>query len=402
MKLFVLVSSLDLREPLSATPSWWQLLKALYQEGVEVTVAPYHGPAIESPWWNAYPNPCQVEGRVFQHARGLVRRVQPKQSWDGNGESPGPDGEGEQFGDRVLRKLANAWVRPRWQAHLAQLFASQPDFDAVLVLTAPLNHLTGLPDYLREHFDIPIIYYDGDVPASLPCFRGFASGFKIYYDADLGEYDLFLSNSKGALETLEQMGARLARPLYYGVDPNLFAPLRMPQDIDVFFYGHTIEYRQGWLTWMISEPSKRMPDRRFAVRGRELDIDLCCVEALPYASFSKLREYCCRSRINLNITRDAHASIYASSTARIFELAALGCCVVSNPVAGIEEWFEPERELVMLHEPEEATERYTWLLQHDSFRQQLGQAARERVLKEHTFQHRARQLISYIREIANI
>lgn len=45
MKLFVLSSSLDLRHPLSATPSWWQLLKALYEEGVEVIAAPYHGPA---------------------------------------------------------------------------------------------------------------------------------------------------------------------------------------------------------------------------------------------------------------------------------------------------------------------------------------------------------------------
>ena len=30
MKLLVLVSSLDLRQPFSATPAWWQLLKGLY------------------------------------------------------------------------------------------------------------------------------------------------------------------------------------------------------------------------------------------------------------------------------------------------------------------------------------------------------------------------------------
>jgi spore maturation protein CgeB len=126
--------------------------------------------------------------------------------------------------------------------------------------------------------------------------------------------------------------------------------------------------------------------------------DLSQVEALPYASFSKLREYCCRSRINLNITRAPHASTYASSTARIFELATLGCCVVSNPVAGLEEWFEPEREMLMLKEPQEAIERYTWLLDHDASRRQMGQAARQRVLKEHTFRHRARQLVAYIRE----
>jgi hypothetical protein len=391
MKLFVLASSLDLRHPLSATPSWWQLLKALYEEGVEVIAAPYHGPAIESLWWKAYPNPCQAEGALFQWIRNVARNAHT------NRMATSTAG-GESFWDRLARRGANAWVRPRWQAHLARLFAREADIDAVLILTAPLNHLTGLPRFLRERFGIPVVYYDGDVPASLPDFRGFATGFKIYYDADLSEYDLFLSNSKGGLKALEGMGARRAKELYYAADPAVFEPVPAAQDIDVFFYGHTTEYRRDWLTWMISKPSQRLLDRRFAVRGQGLDIDLSQVEALPYASFSKLREYCCRSRINLNVTRAPHASTYASSTARIFELATLGCCVVSNPVAGLEEWFEPEREMLMLKEPEEAVERYTWLLDHDAARRQMGQAARQRVLKEHTFRHRARQLVAYIRE----
>jgi hypothetical protein len=395
MKLFVLASSLDLRHPLSATPSWWQLLKALYEEGVEVIAAPYHGPAIESLWWKAYPNPCQAEGALFQWVRTLARNA--------NTDRRTPSAtEGEGLWDRLARQVAHAWVRPRWQAHLARLFVRQAGIDAVLVLTAPLNHLTGLPRYLRERFGVPVIYYDGDIPASLPDFRGFATGFKIYYDADLSEYDLFLSNSKGGLTALEQMGARQVRELYYAADPAVFEPVPAAQDIDVFFYGHTTEYRRDWLTWMISEPSQHLQDRRFAVRGQGLDIDLGQVESLPYASFSKLREYCCRSRVNLNITRTPHASTYASSTARIFELATLGCCVVSNPVAGLEEWFEPEREMLMLKEPEEAVERYTWLLDHDAARRQMGQAARQRVLKEHTFRHRARQLMGYIQEIASV
>lgn len=395
MKLFVLSSSLDLRHPLSATPSWWQLLKALYEEGVEVIAAPYHGMAIESLWWKAYPNPCQTEGVIFQLVRNLMRNAKTNRAVI---SAAG----GENLWDRLVRKLANAWVRPRWQAHLARLLAREADVDAVLILTAPLNHLTGLPRFLRERFGIPVVYYDGDVPASLPDFQGFATGFKIYYDADLREYDLFLSNSKGGLATLEQMGATRVKELYYAADPSIFEPVPVAQDIDVFFYGHTTEYRRDWLTWMISEASQCLPDRRFAVRGQGLDINLSRVEALPYASFSKLREYCCRSRINLNITRAPHASTWASSTARIFELAALGCCTVSNPVAGLEEWFEPEREMVMLKEPEEAAERYTWLLDHDDARHRLGQAARQRILKEHTFRHRARQLMGYIQDLASV
>src|SRR5207248_11209804 len=86
------------------------------------------------------------------------------------------------------------------------------------------------------------------------------------------------------------------------------------------------------------------------------------VTSLPYASFSKLGEYCRRSRINLLITRQAHASVHGSSTARPFELAALGCAMVSNPYLGIEEWFEPGREVLVVHDEQEAISTYKLLL----------------------------------------
>ncbi|MEP7291709.1 MAG: glycosyltransferase, partial [Chloroflexota bacterium] len=109
-------------------------------------------------------------------------------------------------------------------------------------------------------------------------------------------------------------------------------------------------------------------------------------------SFSKLREYACRSKINLCITRQAHASVFASSSSRPFELASMGCCIVANPYLGIETWFEPEKEVFVVESGDEALERYRYLLAHDAERLAAGRAARERVLKEHTFRHRARQL----------
>jgi len=47
------------------------------------------------------------------------------------------------------------------------------------------------------------------------------------------------------------------------------------------------------------------------------------------------------------------------------------------------------KELIVVHSADEAIERYTWLLGHDDARLKIGQAARERFLKEHTFRHRA-------------
>ncbi len=393
MKLLFVVSSLDLTQPFSATPAWWQLMKGLYEEGADIIATPYQGPAIESLWWRAAPNPARLQGDAFKLLRDGLRRVLPA-----NDSTHTPDRDGESTSARLTRQTAQTLIAPLWHRHLDRLLTDQPDIDALIFLTVPLNHLRGVAGDLIQKHDTPIFYYDGDVPASLPNLRGFASGFRIYDGADPAEYTAFISNSDGGRNALRELGARDVHTLYYGADPDVFAPVDVPaQDIDALFYGHGREYREDWVDAMLAAPSRQMPEATFAVRGTNLG-DLGAVQQLPYLSFSKLREYACRSKLNLVITRGAHASVPRSSSSRPFELAAMGCCMVCNPYDGIEAWFEPNKELFVVHSEEEAIDRYRYLLTHDAERRQVAAAARQRVLKQHTFRHRARQLIDIVRE----
>lgn len=387
MKLLVAVSSLDLRQPFSATPAWWQLLKGLYEIGVEVIATPYQGAALESLWWRAERNPARWQGDAFKALRDMARAVLPARA-----KPPPAAAQGESLADRAVRGLAQSWVAPLWGRHLERILQQNPDIDALLFLTLPLNHLRGLPRRLTEKYDKPVFYFDGDVPASLPNMRGFASGFRIYQGADLAEYAAFISNSSGGESLLRGLGVENVHTVWYAADPDLFSPVAVAaQDIDVLFYGHGREYRADWIERMLALPSRRLPERRFAVRGTNLG-DIGRSRALPYLSFSKLREYACRSKINLCITRSAHASVYGSSSSRPFELSAMGACVVANPYLGLEEWFEPEKEIIVVHSADEAVERYRFLLENESARQAIGAAARRRVLKQHTFRQRAREL----------
>lgn len=384
MKLLVVCSSLDLRVPLSSTPSWWQLLKALAEAGIDLVVAPYQGPPIESPWWTSAANPCQREGDLVGWLKQWARpRTTPSSV------------AGETASDRVTRTLVDRFTRPRWRAHLARLLERHRDIDAVLFVSVPPNHFVGVPRYLRRRFGVPTYLYDGDVPASLPSFAGFRTGFKIYPGADLSEYEGVLSNSLGGLPELERLGARRTGVLYYAADPVLFSPLDVEPDLDIFFYGHGQEYREQWVEAMLTSPSQAMPGARFAVRGTRL-ASLGRTEYLPYLSFNRIKEYCCRSRINLLITRQAHASVYGSSTARPFELAALGAAMVSNPYTGVEVWFEPGREIVIVRDAQDAIDTYTRLLRDPSTRRELGFRARERLLAEHTYAHRADELVRFV------
>ncbi len=392
MKLLVVVSSLDLRQPFSATPAWWQLLKGLYEIGVEVIAAPYQGAPVESLWWRAEPNPARLPGDLFKSLRDASRALRPTRRTDVSSEA-----SGESLSDKAVRKVANQFIAPLWQRRLERILRRETDIDALLFLTVPLNQLSGLPSQITSTFDIPVFYYDGDVPASLPNMRGFASGFRIYQGADLAEYTAFISNSSGGRAMLMELGAENVHTLWYGADPEVFSPVDVPaQDIDVLFYGHGREYRSEWIDRMITAPSRAIAGARFAARGTNLG-DLGAARQLPYLSFSKLREYVCRSKINLCITRGAHASVYASSSSRPFELGALGACIVANPYLGIEEWFEPDKELIVVRSAEEAIERYQYLLENDRERIAIGSAARQRVLKQHTFRHRAQELIDIIK-----
>jgi spore maturation protein CgeB len=395
MKLLIVVSSLDISQPFSATPAWWQLMKGLYEIGVEVVATPYQGAPIESLWWRAEANPAKLFGDAFKLARDTMQKVIPKNLAREGLRPSHTEGEiQESSAEKLTRQTAQALIAPLWERHLDQILTKQPDIDAVIFLTIPLNHVVGVARTISEKHKKPVIYYDGDVPASLPILRGFASGFRIYQGADLSEYTAFISNSTGGEAYLKEMGAKATHTLWYAADPMLYAPLPLKKDIDVFFFGHGREYRGEWIDAMLTAPSKQLA-ARFAVRGTNLG-ELGKVEKLPYLSFSKLREYSNRSKLNLVITRGAHASVYASSSMRPFELGAMGAAMVANPYLGLENWFDPEQEIVVVQSGEEALERYKYLLSHETEREAIGKAARERVLKQHTFQHRARELVGIV------
>jgi spore maturation protein CgeB len=284
-------------------------------------------------------------------------------------------------------------VTPRWQRHLERILERERDVTAVIVFTVPMSHLRGIPTSLRERFGVPVVYYDGDVPMSLPEFGGMDTGFNIYHGADPSEYDLVVSNSEGGLGRLIELGAKRAEAVFWGADPELFAPLTVEKDKDVFFYGYGDKFRREWMRELVGESSRRLPEVDFALGGADFRGDVGRARLVGDVPFNSFNRAISGSRLNLNITRRSHATVYASSTSRPFELAAAGAAIVSNPVEGIERWFEPERELVVVSSANEAVEAYRELLADPAAAAELGRRARERVLDEHTYVQRARRLL---------
>lgn len=383
MKLLLICSTIDLKHNFATTLYWWQLFKGLYENGHELIVIPYMGNPVETLWWRTYPNPCATESLAYNFLADKFRI----RSSDKKG---------------VASQLVDKYIKPKWERHLFKILEKEKNVDAVMFFIVPLNHLNGLPTKIRNEFKIPVLYHDGDLPISLPQYMQFkANKFNIYSGADLSEYDIFTSNAKCSLKDLKEMGAKDTRLLLYGVDTDICSPMNINKDIDIFYSGIRSAQKEKQMEYMIGEPSKQL-DYKFVVGGMDDErVNLGRAKRIGIVPVSEWRKYVCRSKVALNITKELNANLYGTSSMRPFELAAMGSCVVSDPYNGLEEWFDIGKEMFIAHNSKEATELYETLLNDDKLRIKTGQLARERVIKEHSTQVRAKELENYIVEAKN-
>jgi Glycosyl transferases group 1 len=389
-RILAVASAVDLDFRYGCTPAWWQLWKGMYEAGVDLIVTPYRGRPVESPWWRTASNPTYREGESYQAVRDVLARLRGDRYLRRAESSPEDSGF-----DRLTRETIRRVVTPRWKRHLERLVERERP-DVVVVFTIPMAHLQGIPTALRERFGIPVVFYDGDVPMSLPEFGGMDTGFNPYIGADPSEYDFVLTNSEGGIPRLLQLGARRGESLFWAADPEFFAPQPVEKEVDVFFYGYGDKFRRDWMATMVGRPSKQDPEIDFALGGLDFQGDTGSARLLGDIPFNVFARAISAARINLNMTRRPHATVPGSSTARPFELASSGAAIVSNPHDGIKRWFEPGAELVVVRSQEEALEAYRELLADPGQAEDMGRRARERVLDEHTYTHRARRLLELV------
>lgn len=380
MKILAVCSTIDLKYRLATTQYWWQLFKGLYEVGNDVIVVPYLGHPVESLWWRTYPNPCANESIIYNYfANTFTIR--------GAGKSG------------ATSLLVDKYVNPKWEKHLLRILEKEKDIDAVIFMIIPLNHLNGIPKKIQREYHIPVLYFDGDLPTSLPQYANTKSfKFNYYPNSDISQYDVFLTNAICAIKPLKELGARKVETLFYGVDTELCYPLDIKKDIDVFYSGIRANQKENQMSYMIGQPSREL-DYKFVVGMKDNEkVDIGKANKVGIVPMSEWQRYICRSKIALNITKSFDATLYGTTSMRPFELASMGQCVVSDPYNGLDEWFEIGKEMFMVHSAKESIEIYKELLGNDNLRIEVGLKARERVIKEHSTKKRAEKLVTVINE----
>jgi spore maturation protein CgeB len=244
-------------------------------------------------------------------------------------------------------------------------------------------------------------FYDIDTPVTLDLLR---RGEAEYLTPALARrYDLYLSFTGGPmLERLaRELGVARARPLYCSVDPELYRPARDGIRWDLGHLGTYAEDRHGGLERLLLVPARRWAEGRFVVAGPQYPESMAWpgnVERSQHVAPGDHARFYGRQRFTLNLTRAHLIRAGHSPSVRLFEAAACGTPIVSDRWTGLEEVLLPGREVLVASSSEDVLEILRDL--PDSLRLEVGEAARERVLRSHTGEHRADQLVGYVREAA--
>jgi spore maturation protein CgeB len=98
----------------------------------------------------------------------------------------------------------------------------------------------------------------------------------------------------------------------------------------------------------------------------------------------------CSPRAVLNVARDSMARVGFSPATRIFEAAGAAACLITDAWEGIEQFLEPEREVLVARDGQDVAEHLAALTTERA--KAIGTAALDRVLAEHTYELRGVQV----------
>jgi spore maturation protein CgeB len=255
---------------------------------------------------------------------------------------------------------------------------------------------TAEPDIRPAH--TAAVYWDVDAPATLEA-----------VDADpnhhlrrlIPRFDTVLTYGGGApvVAGYERLGARCCVPIYNALDPttHFAVPAQDRFACDLGFLGNRLPDRETRVEEFFLKAARLLPDREFLLGGAgwETKAMPANVRHLGHVGTGDHNAFFCSGRATLNVNRDSMARYGFSPPTRVFEAAGAGACLITDAWAGIEQFLEPGREVLVASNGEMVADLLARLSPAKA--RLIGTAAQARILAQHTYMHRARQVDELLR-----
>ncbi len=237
-----------------------------------------------------------------------------------------------------------------------------------------------------------VCFWDVDAPATIA--RMNANPGDAFPRA-IPRYDAILTYGGGAdvREHYLRFGARKYYSIYNGLDPETHHPVEADPGLkcDVAFLGNRLPDREARVDELFLKAAGLAPDRSFVLggegwEGKPLPGNVRWIGHVPTSDHNRVN---CSASLVLNINRASMASFGFSPPTRIFEVAGTGTPLLCDEWPGIEDVFEPGREILVIRSAEDVIAALT----HYSLseRRQIGERFLARALRDHTYAQRAAQ-----------
>jgi spore maturation protein CgeB len=238
-----------------------------------------------------------------------------------------------------------------------------------------------------------IVYWDVDAPATLDRL--------IHNPTDplrclVPHFDLVLTYGGGSpvVKAYGLIGARACIPIYNALDPSAHFPVDAEPRFasDLSFAGNRLPDREARVDEFLVRAAILAPQRRFLLAGSGWQ-DKSLPENIRFIGHLFTKDHNAfntSSLAVLNVCRESMARFGFSPPTRVFEVAGAGACLVTDRWEGVEDFLEPEREVLVAQNAAEVAAIVTDLDEKRALR--IGSAARKRVLAEHTYGRRAAEV----------
>jgi spore maturation protein CgeB len=251
------------------------------------------------------------------------------------------------------------------------------------------------PDALR-------VFWDVDAPATLAEMR--ADAMNPVRQA-LRDLDVVLTYGGGepVVGSYTSLGAKDCVPIYNALDPETHHPVApdIRFESDLSFLANRMPDREKRAREFFLGPALLLPDKTFLLGGsgwHDSEVPPN-VRLLGHVGTDLHNVFNVSARAVLNVARDSMAEMGFCPATRVFEAAGAGACLITDAWEGIEQFLSPGTEILVARDGRDVADHVAALSAEAA--RAIGEAARVRVLTDHTYEQRAQLADRLFRDALN-
>jgi len=244
-----------------------------------------------------------------------------------------------------------------------------------------------------------VCFWDVDAPATIARMHANAGDPMRYA---IPEYDAILTYGGGPeiQNAYLKLGARAYYSIFNALDVDTHHPVAAEDDLkcDVAFIGNRLPDREKRVEDLFLKAAELAPDKQFLLGGegwgdKQMPKNVRWIGHVPTHRHNAVN---CSAGMVMNINRSSMAAYGYAPPTRVFEVAGAGACMLCDEWPGIEHFFEPGKEIIVIDSPEEVVAALS--LHDETARKQIGTSFHERALRDHTYAQRAKDAELAFRE----